>query len=49
MSYQEALERLTAYCNAWKPDPDVSEVLETAMQALYDCKLNKEGVICSGW
>ena len=37
MGYEEAKGKLVEYLNNWKPDGEMVEVLEKALQAFDDC------------
>lgn len=37
MDYKEARKLLVEYCNEWKPDGDIAEVFDKALQAFDDC------------
>jgi hypothetical protein len=37
MGYEEAKKKLVEYLNHWKPDGEMAEVLEKALQSFDDC------------
>jgi hypothetical protein len=46
VNYEQARKKLVEHLNVWKPDGEIAEVLDKALQALNDCiemGLNGEG------
>lgn len=50
MDYKTAQQKLVEHLNTWKPDGEIAEVLDKALQALNDCLemgLNGENEVSS--